>query len=362
MATIEKHGSGYRARINVKVDGKYKRINKSGFKTKSMAKSWVIEQEALMAKGVNVESKRMLFSDYYDQWYKRYKTDTSSATRRWYERTSDIIDEYLPGVTLNELTRPVMQDMFNELGRHYSIETTNKIKSHVKQCIQNAIYDEIIYKDPTNGLIITGKGGKSKQLKFLEEHQMKSLIKHIQTISLETRSISDEMILTALNTGARYEEIAALTWNDLEGNSISINKAWEEKDKLIKDTKTEASNRIVDVPTDFITELTTWHPEHRQTDFIFSENGYVPISSRAVNKQLTRDLKAIHSPKMITFHGLRHTHASWLISKGIDIQYVSERLGHASVSMTLRVYTHLLDHTRKSETQKSVQMLNTFNN
>jgi integrase len=43
----------------------------------------------------------------------------------------------------------------------------------------------------------------------------------------------------------------------------------------------------------------------------------------------------------VTFHALRHTHASHLIDAGIDVVKISRRLGHASVDITLRVYAHL---------------------
>jgi integrase len=43
----------------------------------------------------------------------------------------------------------------------------------------------------------------------------------------------------------------------------------------------------------------------------------------------------------VTFHGLRHTHASQLIDAGVDIVTISKRLGHADPSITLRVYAHL---------------------
>jgi integrase len=43
----------------------------------------------------------------------------------------------------------------------------------------------------------------------------------------------------------------------------------------------------------------------------------------------------------VTFHALRHTHASMLVHAGIDIVKISKRLGHANVSTTLDVYSHL---------------------
>jgi len=45
--------------------------------------------------------------------------------------------------------------------------------------------------------------------------------------------------------------------------------------------------------------------------------------------------------RRVTFHGLRHTHASQLIAAGVDIVTVSTRLGHAKPSVTLAVYAHM---------------------
>ena len=43
----------------------------------------------------------------------------------------------------------------------------------------------------------------------------------------------------------------------------------------------------------------------------------------------------------VTFHALRHSHASQLIDAGVDLAAISKRLGHAKPDITLRVYSHL---------------------
>jgi integrase len=47
-------------------------------------------------------------------------------------------------------------------------------------------------------------------------------------------------------------------------------------------------------------------------------------------------------PKRLTFHGLRHTHATWLLASGVDAKTVSERMGHSDVATTLRIYAHVM--------------------
>ena len=50
----------------------------------------------------------------------------------------------------------------------------------------------------------------------------------------------------------------------------------------------------------------------------------------------------------VTPYSLRHTHASYLLSKGIPIEYISKRLGHSNIGITLDVYTHLLDEHKRT--------------
>jgi integrase len=57
----------------------------------------------------------------------------------------------------------------------------------------------------------------------------------------------------------------------------------------------------------------------------------------------------------VTFHALRHTHASRLIDAGLDVVTVSKRLGHSSPTVTLQIYAHLF---RKRD-DKSAAAINT---
>jgi len=49
--------------------------------------------------------------------------------------------------------------------------------------------------------------------------------------------------------------------------------------------------------------------------------------------------------RSVTFHSLRHTHASHLIASGLDVLTISRRLGHANPTITLNVYGHLIANT-----------------
>ncbi|HEC2148980.1 TPA: site-specific integrase, partial [Staphylococcus delphini] len=53
-----------------------------------------------------------------------------------------------------------------------------------------------------------------------------------------------------------------------------------------------------------------------------------------------------------------HTHCSFLLSKGVSIQYISKRLGHKNIKVTLEVYSHLLEESFEEENKKAVSLLN----
>ncbi|MCK8627659.1 tyrosine-type recombinase/integrase [Fructobacillus cardui] len=86
-----------------------------------------------------------------------------------------------------------------------------------------------------------------------------------------------------------------------------------------------------------------------------STTGY-PMTDNACNKKLAWLLEKLGA-KQIKMHGLRHTHASYLLANDVDIQYVSERLGHAGVDITMKVYAHLMKEKRFKEKDKTIRLL-----
>ncbi len=69
--------------------------------------------------------------------------------------------------------------------------------------------------------------------------------------------------------------------------------------------------------------------------------GFTFRSPRSLTKEFDRLVKSLDIPR-ITFHGLRHTHITHLLMDNVPIKLVSQRAGHASVSITLDVYGHVL--------------------
>ncbi|MCV3297210.1 site-specific integrase [Oenococcus kitaharae] len=128
--------------------------------------------------------------------------------------------------------------------------------------------------------------------------------------------------------------------------TISINKSVDSLTGLDKETKNKQSNRIITMPKD-------WFGFYRK--YQHKDKRLFEISSNGINKDLKKICTELDIKK-VTFHALRHTHASILLANNISMQYVSERLGHANLLVTERVYAHLLETKRSEENTKAMAL------
>jgi integrase len=161
----------------------------------------------------------------------------------------------------------------------------------------------------------------------------------------------------ALSTGMRLGEILALRDRrlDLEGKALEVHEALEEtkaKGIVFKAPKSKAGRRKISLPDIAVDALR----EHRRQlleirmklgagklppdALLFANLEGRPLRPSAVSSDWGELAERIGMPE-ITFHALRHTHASQLIAAGVDIVTISKRLGHAKPSVTLAIYAHM---------------------
>lgn len=86
-------------------------------------------------------------------------------------------------------------------------------------------------------------------------------------------------------------------------------------------------------------------------DYIFN------LSHRAVEKSFKHALRRLSISEGKTLHSLRHTHCSYLLGNGVSIYYISQRLGHKNISITTKVYSHLLKDHYEEDNDKTLILL-----
>ncbi|OQP07596.1 site-specific integrase [Geobacillus sp. 46C-IIa] len=366
MASIQKMKNGrWRYRVSYKENGKYKTKTKGGFRTKKEAELAAAELEKQLHKGYDINAGDQLFSEYMRNWYEVYKKGKYSlAHERNIELSVRLVEEYFAGVKLKDVTRDMYQKFINEIAKNHSTATVQKRHTYIKSCLRDAIEDGIITRDPTYKVIIKGEvETKSEELKYLNFDEVKKLVAEIKR-DMKPRYISRYIILFAIATGARFSEIAGLTWDcvDFKNKTVTINKTWDFKDKNdFSDTKTFDSKRTITIDDETLNMLKELRKHQNELamktglrntkNLVFVNTKMEVVTNNAVNKTLRALCKKV-GIKTITCHGLRHTHASMLLYKGVNVKYVSRRLGHKDIVTTLQTYSHILDEMEQKESRQ----------
>lgn len=363
MASFQKRGKTWQYTISRMVNGKPKPIRKGGFKTKKEAQIAAAEVEAKLAKGINPVLKLEPINSYFEKWVNLYKSDVSKGTMAIYENTLRIINIHFQDTPLQHITKSDYQTFLNELGKTMSKETIRKINSHIRACVKDAIDEGIISVDFTRKAVIPGKKEKPPEEKYLNYEESQQLLNALYD-NLNGRLIH-YLLLLALTSGMRFAELVALTRQDFNflNNTITVNKSWGYLPTLQigkKQTKTYSSNRIIKMDKRTMAafkNLFENKPDniHRLV-FYNPASKYLVYSNKGANKALKKLQESIGIENPVTIHGLRHTHASVLLYKGVSIQYISERLGHADIDTTLKKYAHMIKELRKQDEEKAVNI------
>ena len=120
----------------------------------------------------------------------------------------------------------------------------------------------------------------------------------------------------------------------------------------ITEPKTKTSKRAVTLPNIAYVELKK-HLEQleRKQGLIFTTSTGGPISPRNFIRHFKQALKSAGLPD-IRVHDLRHSHASLLLASGVNPKLVQERLGHASITLTLDTYSHVIPSLQEEVARK----------
>lgn len=364
MASFEKRGKTYQYTISRIVDGKPKPIRKGGFKTKKEAQIAAAEIESQLNKGLLPHLTPVPIDEYFDKWFKLYKTNISVTTRHHYQYTSRAIKDHFGSKPLQEITKHDYQMFINQFGSNKAKETVEKVNTHIRACVKDAVDEQIIHRDFTRKAVITWTvPAKKSEEKHLSYKDSQLLLNEIWK-KLD-KGLGYSLLLLGLTSGMRFGEMVGLTRKDFnfDNNTITINKTWgylKRHPKGFGPTKNEQSNRRIKMDRQtmsYFKKLFKTTPTNiHQLVFYSSRSIYKVISNTNANKLLKKTLKDLGIAP-ISIHGLRHTHASVILYKKVSIHYVSERLGHGDIDTTLKQYTHVIKELREEDELGTV---NTF--
>lgn len=214
-----------------------------------------------------------------------------------------------------------------------------------------AIKWRYILLNPVNGANDYCPRVERKEKEFLNNAEISTMFELMEGEPLKYQAA----VYIAVLGGLRLGEVIALKWSDIDFDTarLSITKAAQYVSGLgnfEKTPKNDSSKRPVMLPEIALEKLRELQSEQSiekenlgsqwvDNDNVFTQWNGERIAYGTVSHWFAKWIAATDLPK-VTFHGLRHSHASLLIANGEDIARVSKRLGHSRISTTLDIYTH----------------------
>lgn len=209
---------------------------------------------------------------------------------------------------------------------------------------------------------------ENKAVNYFEVEDIERIRECLESESQKWRMITHMLLIT----GARRGEILGLKWDkvDWKTNKIYIdnNILYSADIGIYEDTpKTAKSCRYISLPIEtmnLLKEYRGWQNELQtlngdrwhELNFVFTQENGKPMHPDSVTDWLNK-FAIRHDLPHINPHAFRHTMASLLYFNGVDAVSISSRLGHAKVSTTADIYSHIM---KKADEQSSEKLADIF--
>ena len=374
MATIYKRGKSYAYMVDLPnlVNGKRKRINKSGFRTKKEAQDAAYKLEVALNSGEHYTDGNIQFSELAKMWLTEHTPFIRESTAMRYKTKVHQVSEYFSEKKANQITIMDIQRYINKLASKRSLANVSEFKVTLKQIFDFACRNSILNQNPCTYVKIPPCKVQPKEKAYMEKE---SLFKFLDEVKQTYDDIFYTIFLTLAYTGMRCGELTALQWPDInfEQKTISITKnLYQTKNKTYETTppKTKKSIRKIIVSDELIHKL----DEHKRNQkifrilhadtykdkqFIFSDENGNPIFNYDIYNKCTSIAKKLGFEN-IHPHSLRHTHTSLLAEAGVPLEVIQDRLGHADDTVTKEIYLHITKKLQNDAAEKFANLMNGY--
>lgn len=303
----------------------------------------------------------LTFEEFSQIFMAKYCANIGLITKDGYEKSLKRILPIIGKIKLNKITPLILDNLYlklkiGEKGQELGYHSMYSFYKLINVMFNQAIKWELLDKNPN--LKANKPKREKKERNYYDLEQAQKLITCLEKENIKYRAL----ITLALDSGARRSEICALRWTDIDfkTNTIKITKSLKVVKGVVDEatTKTDSSKReiiISNTTMEILKEYKKWQDSiiakkgkswnNENRVFTSKDGNYIyPTTCDHTIKKIVKK----YNLAPISFHELRHTSASILIYKGINPKAVSERLGHASTDITMEIYSHVFDVTKKA--------------
>jgi integrase len=349
----------YTARLPANAEGVRKSLGT--FDNRREAREALKQAQVVQAQGLVVSGKVPTVKEWFDSWLAG-RTRIAYSTSRGYLATLRIMATYIGGIRLDRLQESDIATMWEKLAsgigadgtprKPLAATTLTKYHTHLKAALSAAVRSRHVVLSWNAAAAEEARParGERKRITPLSEEEVRALF---------TATRGDDhhpLFVILITTGVRASEAQALRWDDVDWDrpAVSIRAGLHRENGrglLPGPTKTR-KNRLVSLRPEAFAVLKghrarqrEWRlkagPAWQHTGYVFTDVWGRPLDQTVMSRAFTSACKAARIPRR-SLKETRHTFATLALRAGVHPKIVQEALGHASVAMTIDMYSHLV--------------------
>jgi integrase len=355
--SVKRSGKGWQYVVDLgrdPVTGKRRQIRKRGFPRERDAERAMADALADMGRGAYLRPMKGTLAEYLTSWLDARSVDLRPTTLYGYRKV--VVARIIPGIgqaTLAELDAATLEAWYGRLvrsggkdGGGLSAKTVANTAGVLSVALGDAVRLKLLRHNPA----------ADARLPRREQREMSAWT--ADEASAFLLAVADDRLYPlwrlVLASGLRRGELCGLRWRDvdLSGGTVEVVQARVVADEVVTGApKTKAGARILTVDEVTVAALAAWRrrqaaerlaagPAWVDHGLVFVDELGEPPHPETVTRWWREALARVGA-RPIRLHDGRHTAATLQLRAGVPVKVVTQRLGHADVAVTMRVYQHV---------------------
>lgn len=319
---------------------------------------------------ISVKNNNITLDQWFKIWLETYKEDDIRVSTRYqYKQVyQSKISPTLGTIKLGDMKQLDIKRLLSKTKKDgFSFSVCNKMRIILVDMYNKAIDNDLVIKNPAKGLTLKRDDKTEPKVLSLEEQK--------DFFNCCSGTFYDNAYIVHVNTGLRPGELFGLKVEDIdwENNVIHVRRTLSyQKFEELGDTKKEfhlgdpkTDTSIRDIPINkrcsealkkqivqkkIISQKTSKDVQAEYKDFLFTTKFNTPLNAQIYTDSIKKIVDEINLTKYpieymeyFSGHTFRHTFATRCFEAGIQPKTVQKYLGHASLDMTMNLYTHVLN-------------------
>jgi integrase len=345
-------------------------------KTRAEAVEKANEELARWESGLDRDAGNKTLAQFLSEFLAYYKRDGGIAPSTCQDYRYHVESHIVPAlgkVALKDLDPRKVDEFMRSLNeKGLAARTSHYSFSVLRRALQFAVDWKYIPANPASSRMRAAKRRQVRELskiRFLTPDESRAFLNAVRG----DRYCA--LYVLAITTGMRQGEMLGLQWPDvdLDVGKVTISRSLHRTKRRrdpdnpepwfeLRHPKTTGSRRTLDIPPVTVDALRDHQARQREQrllagaswqeqKLIFTTRTGTPVDTTNILHQFQQILKIAGLAKM-RFYDLRHTHASLLIAEGAHPKKIAERLGHASIKLTMDLYGHLFEGSDKESADR----------